>query len=435
VGATWDGLERLGFPIDSCLMWMQRSSVISSSLRVEDAHTSSVVAQTPSAAIRVAIFQPSLPHYRVPVFAELAGRDGIDLTLHYSTRSDIQNVEPRGFKACHSLPTFNVMQSSFVWNQHHIEVAMSREYDVLVFPWTPRILSLLPASVLARRAGSGIVMWGQGVSKNESRTRLALRNWFARRGDTVVTYNHAVARGLVQGGLPASDVFTAINSLDQSDISHWRDKLASQPERLYRFKESNRLTNRTVLYVSRLHHPNRVDVLIEAAAKLARHMPELRVILVGSGDARDSLEALVRKLQLESVVTFTGALYGEEQTAPWFAASDVFCYPSNSGLSLLHAQGYGLPLLVGDKLSAHNPEIESFQEGVNGRSFRHNDPTDLAAVLNDMLNDRAGLANMGQAGRRNVAERFTISRMVDGLEGAIRRANEKRLERLHLRSR
>lgn len=412
---------------------MQRSSVLQSSLRVEDADSSSVVAHSRTAAIRVAIFQPSLPHYRVPVFAELASRDGIDLTLHYSTRSDIQNVEPRGFKACHSLPTMNLMQSSFVWNQHHVEVAMSREYDVLVFPWTPRLLSLLAAITLARRACSGIVLWGQGVSKNESRIRLALRNWFARRGDAVVTYNHAVSRALVQGGLPASDVFSAINSLDQSDIAYWRDKLASQPEKVFRFKESNRLSDRTVLYVSRLHHPNRVDVLIEAAAKLARHMPGLRVILVGSGDARDSLEALVRKLQLESVVTFTGALYGEEQTAPWFAASDVFCYPSNSGLSLLHAQGYGLPLLVGDKLSAHNPEIESFQDGVNGRSFRHNDPTDLAAVLHDMLNDRTGLANMGQAGRRNVAERFTISRMVDGLEGAICRANEKRLERLRIR--
>lgn len=404
---------------------MQRSSVLQPSLQVGDAVASRVIERASIPPIRVALFQPSLAHYRVPVFRELSQRPGIDFTLYYSTRSDIRNVEPRGFKAVHTMPLINLMDASFVWNQNHIRVASDGDFDVLIFPWTPRLVSLLPAMAIARSKGKGIVLWGQGVSKHESSIRLSVRNWFARRGDSVVTYNHAVAKALVQGGLSSSDVFTAINSLDQTEIAFWRKELASQPERTARFKETNPLSNKTVLFVSRLHHPNRVDVLIEAAALLVPTMPDLRVILVGAGEARDSLEALVRERQRESVVTFTGALYGEEQTAPWFAASDVFCYPSNSGLSLLHAQGHGLPLLLGDKLSAHNPEIESFKDGENGRSFRHNDPRDLARVLSEMLADRAALARMGQVGIRNVSEQFTISRMVDGIEGAIRRAFAK----------
>lgn len=379
--------------------------------------------------IRVGLFQPSLPHYRVPVFHELAGRAGVEFTLHYSTRDDIRNVEPKGFHAVHAMPTFNLRDSTLIWDQTAIRIAGSGAYDVLIFPWTSRVLSLFPAICAGRNAGAGIVLWGQGASKHESAARLRIRNWYARQADAVVTYNSSVARAMVASGFAAGDVFTAINSIDHADVFRCRDEVLGNPARLAEFRRENRLSRNTILFVSRLHHANRIDVLINATAQLRPLIPDLRVILIGAGNARDTLEAQVKTLGLESVVTFTGALYGEDALAPWFASSDIFCYPSNSGLSLLHAQGYGLPLLVGDQMSAHNPEIESFADGVNGRSFRHNDAGDLARVMQEMLADRAALLNMSEAGMRNVTERFTINRMVDGLEAAIRRADSKRRER------
>ncbi|MBU6414329.1 MAG: glycosyltransferase family 4 protein [Planctomycetes bacterium] len=375
--------------------------------------------------IRVALMQPSLPHYRLAAYAELASRPTLDFTLHYSTRQDIRNSEPKGFKAVHKAVTWNWRSSTLLWHQDDLRVARSRRFDVVIYPWTTRQMSLLPAIMAARRAGVGVVLWGQGVSKFENAARLSLRLWLARRADAVVTYNRAVAENLVRLGFPREDVFAAVNSLDQRETTYWREECRRDTVRVRHFKETNRLKDKTVLFVSRLHYPNRIDVLIEAAALLAPQMPDLRVVLVGAGEARESLEALVRRKNLDSICTFTGALYGEEQTAPWFAASDVFCYPSNAGLSLLHAQGHGIPLVLGDQLGAHNPEIESFQDGVNGRSFRHNDPADLARVLREMLNDRAALKRMGEAGIRNMQENFTIPRMVDGLEGAIVRAYEK----------
>lgn len=375
--------------------------------------------------IRVALMQPSLPHYRIPVYANLAARPTLDFILQYSTRPDIRNSEPKGFKAIHTPATLNWRNSTLIWHQDDIRVAGSGDYDVVIYPWTPRQASVIPAIMAARRSGTGVVLWGQGVSKFENAARLNLRMWLARRADAIVTYNRAVAKNLVHLGFDERDVFAAINSLDQSETWYWREECLRAPERMRTFRETNRLKDKTVLFVSRLHFPNRIDVLIEAAALLAPEMPDLRVILVGAGEARDSLEALVRRRHLDSICTFTGALYGEEQTAPWFQASDVFCYPSNAGLSLLHAQGHGIPLLLGDHLSSHNPEIESFEDGVNGRSFKHNDPADLARVLKEMFADRESLKRMGQAGLRNMRENFTIPRMADGLEQAIIRAFEK----------
>lgn len=398
-----------------------------SALLTRDASVdASLVSRAPlGKRIRVALMQPSLPHYRLPVYANLAARATLDFTLHYSTRSDIRNSEPKGFKAIHTPATLDWRQSTVIWHQQDIRVAGSGDYDVVIFPWTPRQLTLMPAIAAARRSGTGVVLWGQGVSKFENSARLNLRMWLARRADSIVTYNRAVANNMVSLGFDAKDVFAAINSLDQTETWYWREEWLRAPERLNAFRETNRLKDKTVLFVSRLHFPNRIDVLIEAAALLAPQMPDLRVIFVGAGEARESLESLVRERHLDSICTFTGALYGEEQTAPWFQASNVFCYPSNAGLSLLHAQGHGIPLLVGDRLSSHNPEIESFQDGVNGRSFAHNDPTALAQVLKEMFADRASLKRMGQAGLQNMRENFTIPRMVDGLEQAVIRAFEK----------
>jgi glycosyltransferase involved in cell wall biosynthesis len=107
-------------------------------------------------------------------------------------------------------------------------------------------------------------------------------------------------------------------------------------------------------------------------------------------------------------------------------ASDVFCYPANIGLSILHAFGYGLPVVTGDDLASHNPEIEALVPGVNGLTFRHGDSASLAQSLARIFDDRALAASMHAAAHKTVMEKFTVQRMVDGIEAAVRYAASRR---------
>ena len=124
-------------------------------------------------------------------------------------------------------------------------------------------------------------------------------------------------------------------------------------------------------------------------------------------------------------MTFTGPIYEEQQLAAYFLSSSVFCYPENIGLSILHAMGYGLPVVTSDKVEAQNPEIEALVDGYNGRFYPHGDVAKLADTLVELLTDSHLCASLGANALRTVAERFSLENMVSGFEQAIRAAHER----------
>ena len=170
---------------------------------------------------------------------------------------------------------------------------------------------------------------------------------------------------------------------------------------------------RTVLFVSRLDG-NRVDLLIDAAALLAEKMPDLTLVLIGKGDERPALEHRAADRGIAANVRFLGPVYGEPDLAPWFLCADAYCYPVNIGLSLMHAFGYGLPVVTSDRTESQNPEIEAFRDGENGLTYADGDPAALAAALGWLLDDPDLRGRLGREARRTVLEEFTLSNMVDG---------------------
>jgi len=373
------------------------------------------------ARIRVAVLQPNLRNYRAPVFRALAARPGITLTVLFGSDAEGLNVTPEGFEAAPGpLREFRVFGQSFYWQADELRWADPERCDVIVLPWNVRYLSLAPAMLRARRRGVGTVLWGHAYSKSESRLRRWARNRVAALADAQLFYNRTARDALVASGWSPDRLFVALNSLDQSAIQRERARWLGG-DRLARFKTEHGLqADRNVIFVSRLYPENRVDLLLDAAARLRKREPALRVTIVGDGPARTALESQARSLGLGDTVIFTGAVFGEPDLAPWFLASQIFCYPANIGLSILHAFGYGLPVVTGDRIKAHNPEIEALRPGVNGQLFRDGDAASLAEALGRLLGDETRRRALGEGAHWTATEEFTIERMVDGFEGAIR---------------
>jgi glycosyltransferase involved in cell wall biosynthesis len=113
-------------------------------------------------------------------------------------------------------------------------------------------------------------------------------------------------------------------------------------------------------------------------------------------------------------VHFTGAIYDEQCVAPWMLSATLFCYPRNIGLSLLHAFGYGLPVVTSDDLAGHNPEIEALKPSVNGLLYRDGDLDDIVRQWLDLMNDPALRQRLSTAASRTVTDRYTLDHMVQG---------------------
>ena len=180
----------------------------------------------------------------------------------------------------------------------------------------------------------------------------------------------------------------------------------------------------TLLYVSRLEPDKRVDLLLDAFALVLKRRPKARLVVIGKGTDDDRLRAHAGALGIEDGVRFVGPAYEENALAGWFLAADVFPYPVAIGLSILHAFGYGLPVVTSDDIHSHNPEIDALRDGRNGLLYRDGDTADFADCIERILADEALRTTLSKGARATVEgpDGFTLTRMVDGYVEALRAA-------------
>jgi phosphatidylinositol alpha-1,6-mannosyltransferase len=149
------------------------------------------------------------------------------------------------------------------------------------------------------------------------------------------------------------------------------------------------------------------DVLLQAVARLRERLPGVRLVLVGRGERRPALEALVRDLRLDSTVVFAG--YRGADLPAVLGALDCLVLlgegSEESCRAVLEAMAVGRPVIAAPVGAV--PEIV-----VDGETGWMVDPAPDAVAdrLDTALRDRGRLRRMGEAGRRRMLALFTPSR-------------------------
>jgi len=165
--------------------------------------------------------------------------------------------------------------------------------------------------------------------------------------------------------------------------------------------------------VGRLDPGKRFDHLLEVAALLARRGENVHAVLVGEGDARDTLRERARALGIEARVTLAGA---DPFVRESIGALDLFCFPSpDEGLpnAVMEAAAAGVPILAWRR-----PFLEELLEPEESALADYGDLSSWAQEAQDLIRDPERRRRMGDAGRRRIMERFSVSRFVAGLTAA-----------------
>jgi len=152
-----------------------------------------------------------------------------------------------------------------------------------------------------------------------------------------------------------------------------------------------------ILFIGGLGQVKGVDVLLRAAAILARDGFAFRIVVIGEGPLRSELERQAQDLGLAGQVRFMGPLPWAE-LPDWYRAADVFCLPSHSeGVPnvLLEASACGTPWVASQVGGI--PEIAHL--GVS-RLVPPNTPPALAAALRAALTELIGVRPPGPRDRR-----------------------------------
>lgn len=371
---------------------------------------------------RVAIHQPALPKYRIPVFKELASRQSIALTLYHDTEEGIPSVEPDGFSA-QTTRTFKAKTplGQLMFSTIQCKLASKKHCDTLILPGNTRYLSLLPALLKAKISGVRTILWGHFYSKNESPWRRWLRQLIPSFADGLLFYNTIARDQYLAANWDANKLFVAPNAIDQTPIQDAQQYWLDRPDKLKAFQQENDLdTGPVILFVSRLDPANRLDLLIKALVLMTEQLPTAQVVIIGKGEQEQRrLKQLAHEQGVSGRVHFLGPIYDEKQLAPYFLSSHVFCYPANIGLSILHAFGYGLPVITSDKTEAQNPEIICLQTNENGLTYQDGKSSDLARTLLYVLENNSIRQRLSENAYQTANTRFSVQVMVDGFVEAI----------------
>jgi glycosyltransferase involved in cell wall biosynthesis len=158
-----------------------------------------------------------------------------------------------------------------------------------------------------------------------------------------------------------------------------------------------------VLYVGRLVNFKHVDWLILAFPKVLKEVPDAKLKVVGGGPERENLEALVRRLELQDKVTFTGTTPTYEEVARYFKESEVFVLPSTvegEAIVLKEAMAAKLPLIAMNV--AGSGVLSLVRDGENGFLLEPGRPELIARKLVQLLWDEKLRKEMGGTGRKFV---------------------------------
>jgi len=156
-------------------------------------------------------------------------------------------------------------------------------------------------------------------------------------------------------------------------------------------------------------------VLLSAWREVLASFPDARLILIGDGPERRSLEELAFGEPLGSV-RFTGF---RNDVASCLKSLDLVVLPSLAeGIGGTAIEAMACRRAVVASRVGGLPEVVA--DGVTGLTVPPNDPGALSAAIVDLLTATRRRAAMGEAGRARVEEEFTGERMIASYLGVYR---------------
>jgi GalNAc-alpha-(1->4)-GalNAc-alpha-(1->3)-diNAcBac-PP-undecaprenol alpha-1,4-N-acetyl-D-galactosaminyltransferase len=167
-------------------------------------------------------------------------------------------------------------------------------------------------------------------------------------------------------------------------------------------------THRTIVAMGRLTRQKGFDLLLQAFGRCAVRHPEWSVIILGEGEDRHALEALIGELSLKDRVSLPGRVRDPGQI---LAEADLFVMSSRyEGFpnALLEAMACGLAVIATDCPSGPRDII---REGVDGILVPLNDLDALASSMDRLMEDQTERQRLG-ANAVKITERFSVEKIM-----------------------
>lgn len=165
-----------------------------------------------------------------------------------------------------------------------------------------------------------------------------------------------------------------------------------------------------LIYVGRLANEKNVALLLEQFAVAREIVPDMHLLLLGSGPQQEELQVYAAELALTNHTHFLGSVpFGE--VSNYLAAADFFVSASMTEvhpLTVIEAMVAGLPIAA----PVAPGFVDTIVPGRNGYMTRLPE-SGLAAAMVALAIDRDRCQRMGQVARADACQRYDVNRTID----------------------
>ena len=172
---------------------------------------------------------------------------------------------------------------------------------------------------------------------------------------------------LVASGISAERIFIHYNGIDRSMYKPGKGKK-------HAFQ---------IAFLGRIKKYKTIEHLLYAVVRLRNEFSQLRVMVVGDGDALPDLKRIAGSLKIEGIVNFTGFVSANEKVRI-LQESEIVVNTSSKegwGLTVIESNACGIPVVAADSPGLR----DSVKDGFNGLLYPYGDISILTESIKKLL--------------------------------------------------
>lgn len=262
--------------------------------------------------------------------------------------------------------------------------------DIVITPGNVRYLSfwLLMLKNKLFRKNWVIIPWTHAWYGKEPWYQVIIKKVFYSLSTYVLLYGNYAKKLMLSEGFKESKLKVIYNSLNYDEQLILRNSLTESE--IYQQHFGN--DHPVLVMIGRLNLRKKLNLLVDAIAKLNKRGEFYNVVLIGDGEDRVALERQVEDNGLTKQFWFYGASYDDRENAELIYNSDMCVVPGDIGLTAIHTMMFGVPSITHDYFPIQGPEFEAIIEGKTGSFYKKDDVDSLAEVISQWFrkygNDR-----------------------------------------------
>jgi len=236
---------------------------------------------------------------------------------------------------------------------------------------------------------------GEEISQESDTVYAKMSAFFLKNCHLVISVSHFCKSKIIQKfNLPSNRIKVIHNGVDTRKFH--------PPKEVEPIRIKNGWVHKKVIFSIGRHVKRKgFENLIMAIPDVIQEIPNIKLVIGGSGPMTDILKDLVSSLNLAEYVVFAGRL-SETELTEHYGACDLFSMTNYTlpdgdtegfGLVFLEANAAGRPSLAGQG----GGSIEAVFDGINGATVDANNISEISAKIIDLLSDEIKLTALAKS--------------------------------------